>query len=119
VWRLLTPQLSPEDLHTLWCRRSPHWTEHSAQRPSGVYVDLDTSSTAVQKRTAERVSEGSADATWRRERAAREAREKADEKQRRQAQRARRAVLPALVDQPRGSTDVINELAAALIARGP
>ena len=97
---LLTPQLSPEDLLTLWRRWSPRWTGHSAKRPSGV-------------------SEESADAKWRRERAAREAREKAGEKQRRQAQRARRAVLPALVDQPPGSTDVINALAAALIARGP
>src|SRR3954453_15600805 len=75
----------------LWCRRSPRRTGPSPQRPSGVYVDLDTSSTEVQKRTAERVSEESADATWRRERAAREAREKADETQRCQAQRARRA----------------------------
>ncbi|HKO23409.1 MAG TPA: hypothetical protein VJY65_01570 [Chloroflexota bacterium] len=69
MWRLLTPQLSPEDLHMLWCRRSPRRTGHSAQRPSGVYVDLDTS-IDVQKRTAERVSEESADAQWRRERAA-------------------------------------------------
>src|SRR5947209_19729757 len=102
----------------LWCRRSPRRTGHSAQRPSGVYVDLDTS-IEVQKRTAERVSEESADATWRRERAARAAREKAAAKQRRQAQRARRAVLPALVDQPRGSTAVLNAVAASLSARGP
>jgi hypothetical protein len=61
----------------LWCRRSPRRTGHAAQRPSGVYVDLDTS-IEVQKRTAERVSEESADAQWRRERAAREARETAD-----------------------------------------